>query len=163
MIKGIFLMEEPYMGIVSDSDVLSDLDFLYGDSEGNATLDGGNYQMKKSIFKGERFVFTIYESDYDPSLRAMFIAYKVIQNANPDFVKVFKYGENRLITAYPNFSEDGVEIANTYASMMDELLRVTVFLLRNYDPDEATEQLKDYISMSVSYPSNRIGNISSID
>lgn len=157
MIKGIYLMEEPYMEKMSDEEVLSDLDFLYKDSNASSTLDSGDYKIKKSTYRGETFCFVIYESEYDPSLRAMLISYQIIQKANPSFVKVFKYGENRVVVAYPNFSEDGIEIAKTYEIMMDELLRVTVFFLHNFGPEEAVDMLRDYINTNVSYPSNRIG------
>lgn len=158
MIKGIFLIEEPFMDEVTDLEILSDLDFLYEDSE-PTTYNGGEYIMKKSAYRGDNFITTIYETSYQPSMSAMFIAYSIIQKANPSFVKVFKYGENRLIISYPNFYEDGIEIAKTYQDMIEELLRVTVFLLRNNDPEDSVELLKEYIDINISYPSNRINNI----
>ena len=158
MIKGIFLMEEPYMDEVSELEILSDLDFLYEESK-PSNFNDGNYTMKKSSYKGENFITTIYETDYEPSMKAMFIAYDIIQKANPSFIKSFKYGKNKLIVSYPSYYEDGPDAVKIYSDMIDELLRVTVFLLRYNSPDEAVEQLREYIEMSVSYPSNRVSNL----
>ena len=154
MIKGIYLSEEPYMSEFTKVDILSDLNFIYKDSEpDNFSTD--NYTIKRESYRGELFITTLYKSNYEPGLKSMEITFKVIQNANPDFLKVFRFGKEKLIVSYPNFYEAGD--GEKYGRFMEELIRIVVFLLRYRDPGEVSEMIDEYIELSVSYPSNRIG------
>lgn len=157
MIKGIYLTENPNMDKVSNIDILSDLDFLFRESE-PSVFNGDLFSMRKTTFNCNKFVINVYESSKGSSLDGMFIAYNIIQRANPSFVRVFKFGENRLISAYPNYfigDDEDEEYNVIYSRMIEELLRISVFLLKNNSPEEASYLLRDYINLSISYPGNR--------
>lgn len=149
MIKGFLLKERPSMNKVSVVDILSDIDFLNKESDLKDLNDGSI--TKRSAYKGEKFITVIYEIDFKPRLDAIQNLYSLIQKAKPEFIKVFKLGENTIVASYNHFKDKDTLI--TFYILIEELLRVGGFILKNENNVENSAKiLKDYIDIYVNYP-----------
>ena len=151
MIRAMYLRNNPEMDSVSTIDVLDELDLTnhIGDTNVYDSLD---YKISRDLYASDKYFITIFKSNRTSIINILAEIYETLQNAAPKFIKVFTYN-NSIITAIPNYKEPYED--TTYATVIDELVRLSAFFFKKFGGSLASLYLKEYISLNVSYPDNR--------
>lgn len=152
MIRGIYLSSKPEMKGITLSKVLSELDLLK--SSDPVVLDSklSGSSMSRNQYTSDSFVTTLYESDSEVSISAFWNILDVLYSALPDYVFCYKLSDTKLLLSIMNYSDDYDSFV--YERMVDELIRVTVFLVSSFgieNRDKIESLLRDYVGMCVKY------------
>lgn len=144
MVKGIFLKQPPFMDKYSETDVLADLDLL---SEANKN----NKELGYLDCVGEKFEVLIMEEDDELKRESLLKVAETLQLASPELVKVFILDEKKIVLAFPSLKLLNDDDNKIYSYIIEELLRVTTFLLSLPDLTEerVIENLKNYIKLFI--------------
>ena len=126
-------------------DVLADLDLLREDKR---KFSVENETTKRYAYFGRRlFYIIIFKPETEDKGKVIYEIYSKLQKALPKFLKVFKLASGNIVYAYPYFM-DKIEDA-TYSLLMEELLRLTGFLMLNMNNDDIETFLRDYVNVNV--------------
>lgn len=144
------------MGVTFE-EIVSDLDLLreHIPEESYTNLNG--VTIKKKTYIGERFITSMIEySDKDlGNYLALNDLYKTIAKALPDFCISYPYSDKIILYSYPHFPHP---ISPVFDRLMDELQRITVFLVKNFGIDGKLDMvislLRDYVDLCIEYPKN---------
>lgn len=150
MIKGILLRHQPKMADLEEIEILSLVDPL-AETEYVSERSKAGHKVERRVFEVPGLQITLLTTIDPVSLSAISGVWKILEKAAPDFMKVLELPESKVLVAWPRY-QDSSESEN-YTSMMNELIRVAVFLLRTYGitkKDKVVELLKDYVEVCVS-------------
>lgn len=149
MIKGIYLKDPLCMETVSDADILSELDPLKKCGEVDS-ISCGSYSMARRGYYSNHFFIYTYTFDEVEGYNSMWKLLDTLQDAIPNFFKVFRWTKDILVISYqrPVDPSDSPKVE----ALVDELLRVTAWMLKEYhDPECASIKVRDYFELCVSY------------
>ena len=153
MIRGIALSEKPGMKGVTLSKILANLDLLREFSDPVIYESSLEDSMKRSQYYSNSYLTTIYETSYSRGYEALWVLLDILQEALPDYLVCFRYTSTQILYSIPNYyfrvnSTEGL----VYENLMDELLRLTVFLVKTFSRDrrkEIVNLIRDYVNLSV--------------
>ena len=157
MISGIKLPVKPYMMGVTFEEIVSDLDLLKERIPEESYTNLNGVTIKKKTYIGERFITSMIEySDEDlGNYLALNDLYKTMSKALPDFCISYPYSDKVILYSYPHFP---YPISPVFDRLMDELQRITVFLVKNFGIDGKLDMvinlLRDYVDLCIEYPKN---------
>ncbi len=163
MIRGLFLETEPNMSKVSESDILSNLDFLKI-AEESVSVNIDDCKVERTGYYSDKYYITVYQftgNDME-CFNKICKPYEILQKAWPELLKEFTYQDNKLIYAIPRYNT-GEDL--TYKNLVDELIRFISFFyftIRSTGKDDEAmtemmtiEYIKEYIEFAVSTPNKR--------
>lgn len=141
MVKGIFLKQPPCMHKYSETDVLADIDFL------NEINKKDNKELGYLNYLGEKFEVLLMKMEEKEKRDSMIKVANTLQNASPELIKTFVLDDVNVIVAFPSLKRylDGDN--KIYSFIIEELLRVTTFLLSF--PDWTDEQVINYLKVYI--------------
>lgn len=158
MIKGFYLRDDPFMTDISETKVLSEID-LNREVDSVIEYPEEGQMAEKHTYESDLLMISVFEIPKESGYNALYEVYSLLEKANPNYIKVIKKSKTTLIVAYPNFSEIEDDDPDKYDRLIEELVRVSVFLLRHYYSSESmdtiVEYLRDYIKICVSTPTSR--------
>ena len=152
MISGIKLPSKPDMSGVTFEKIFGNLDTLNKRlPEVSFTCKNGTVISRKEYW-GDKYNTTIldYSIPSDPGYKVVSGLFKLISEALPDFITTHEFREKLIIISYPRYSN--WKVNDTYKLLIDEIQRVSLFLLSIYGPDGKEiicELLKKYIDLCV--------------
>lgn len=156
MITGIKLPLCPNMVGVTIEDVLSDLDILSEKFPESSFKNARDITITKRTYFGKKYLTTIidYSQKDERSFDITYDLYKIVSEALPNFMSCFKYSEKKIIISYPNFSSQFFHMNDVYENLMNEIHRLTVFLMKLYGDDRETliALIRDYVNLCVEFP-----------
>lgn len=135
----------------TDLDILSSLDPLKEREEPlDIPLSGVDEPLKRRIFYTPDLYIVTYHSDSKESIENLWDIYDTINNACPELIKSIRR-EKTVFVAYPRY-EDKFNNA-TYSLMVDEIIRVTAYLLKanDFNRQKTAAEVKNYIKLCVSH------------
>ena len=144
------------MGVTFE-EIVSDLDLLRERIPEESYTNLNGVTIKKKTYIGERFITSMIEySDEDlGNYLALNDLYKTMSKALPDFCISYPYSDRVILYSYPHFP---YPISPVFDRLMDELQRITVFLVKNFGIDGKLDieisLLRDYVDLSIEYPKN---------
>ena len=137
---------------VSEFDILSKLDPLKEyEPKYDLTVgrEGGNISSTRRMFYTDDLYITIYTSPDSVVTESLWELYQILNKAAGDIIKAFRK-DNAIFVSWPRF-EDKFDDA-TYTLMVEELARVSSFLLKELGTDEEVEKMvSNYIEMCISW------------
>ena len=153
MISGIKLPSKPYMKGVTFDEVIADLDLLKERLPEDSYVSLSGVTIKKKTYLGEKYVTSLIDySEVDmTNYFALTDLYQTISKALPEFITSFPYSETVLLVSFPNF---GYPVGQVYERLIDEIQRLTAFLIKNFGIENKTkivELIKDYVGLCVDY------------
>lgn len=149
MIKGIYFKKDPYMDASTISKILLDINFFNKDNK-YIEIDSSS-TVKRYTYMGNDYITLRYYCDKLDLLLGMKILLNLIEKSNNKLLKTFTLN-NSIFASYPNFYNIDKEEGDKMSYFIEELMRVSAFLLKT-EPSKVPELIKDYIDLSISYPS----------
>lgn len=149
MIRGYYLKYAPYMDKYTKEDIMGELDLLREDKRNHEKIHGKETAIKLSYF-GDKFYITLFKFNDNVNKLITTEIYKTLEKALPKFIKVFELKSGYVVTAVPYF-KDRIE-DYIYGLAIDELLRITGFILQNITIDLANsvvDFIKSYANTNI--------------
>lgn len=157
MITGIKLPVTPYMRGVTFEEIISDLDLLKERIPEESYTNLNGVTVKKKTYIGEKYITSLIEYSEEDLENYIVLSnlYKVMSKALPDFCISYPYSDKIILYSYPNFSYPTCLV---YERLMEELQRITVFLIKSFGIDGKTDivvdMIRDYVDLCIEYPKN---------
>lgn len=155
MIRGISLPEKPKMKGVTLEKILGGLDLLREFSSPvtfESSVSDSNNMIRRQYYCGE-FITTIYETDYSRGYEALWVLLDILQEALPDYLVCHRYTSTQLLYTIPNYYDLYDENTGLlYENTMDELIRLTVLLVKTFTRDRREEiimLIRDYVNLCI--------------
>lgn len=146
MIRGYYLKYAPYMDKYTKEEIMGELDLLMEDKKSYGKVQGKE-TSKRNSYKGRRFYITLFKFTNEDSKIALLDIYKTLEEALPRFVKVFELKSGHVVVATPYFW-DRVE-DYIYNMIMDELLRITGFIIEHLNSDHIVDFIQNYADINI--------------
>lgn len=154
MITGIKLPIKPYMKNKTIKDILVDLDVLGERLPKISHKSITGTTINRRTFIGENFITTMvsYSIPNDSGYVILEDLYSLISEVLPDFIFSVGYKNQCLIYSFPRFND--YKLDELFESLMGEIQRVTVFLLKVFgseNRDQVKTLLKEYVDLCIEY------------
>lgn len=150
MVKGLVLTCAPEMDKYTEIDVLSELDVLT-----EIPNDSGG---KIKEYEGAKFHTIIMEYPTQESVDSVMTILTVLEEAAPELIKAFLWDGKKVVLSFPVL-KDNPKDNNIYQLIVNELLRVTTFLISEnnnslsieLNQTSVQEKLRKYISLFIKW------------
>ena len=104
-------------------------------------------EIYQRSYYSDNLYITTYASGNELNIEAIFEVYEVLNEGAPDYLKAFKKDDKTVIIAWPRY-EDKFEDA-TYTLLIEEIIRISAFLLKEFGIDAAKIYIQNYLNMCV--------------
>jgi hypothetical protein len=154
MISGIKLPSRPKMKGMTFEKIIGNLDLLKERPPEITFTSKTGTVIKRKEFWGDKYTTLLieYSIPNDPSFKAVSGLFSLISTALPEFITTCGHQDRILFITYPKY--DDWKSNESYRSFIDELQRLTLFLLSMYGPegkDIICELLKKYVDLCVEF------------
>ena len=164
MIRGISLPYRPKMSGITIEKILGNLDLLHefsGSVTFESSISDSNRMERHQYYCGD-YITTVYETDYSRGYDALWFLLDILQEALPDFLVCHRYSSTQILYTIPNYYKTcGEKIGLVYDLTVDELMRLTVFLIKSFTLDRRKEivmLIRDYVDLCIVFEENNNEN-----
>lgn len=148
MVKGLVLRNPPEMDKYMEVDILAELDVLTevpNDTEG-----------KIKEYEGTKFHTIITEYPTKESIDSVMTILSTLEDAVPELIKVFLWDDSKVVFSFPVL-KDHPKDSNIYQLIVNELLRVTTFLISESNTElsinnlSVQDKIRKYVSLFIKW------------